>query len=218
MAFFRKKQNNQIIESRFFQLHQILKASFFNVKNDTANIFKWINYFHQKSLSQEDQINRLKNELSLVPKTKEQIKQIVDDIYSYDAILKRIEDVEKRLNSLYKDQIPISQSDDHRFLEIQNRLMKLEQKKSGLKEKLIKKITKSSKDYVKIMIVSYIKKYEKISALQLKEMIVDEQGLCSKSSFYRILEEIEEQDDIGIIKKGKEKEYISTITKKLTKK
>ncbi len=222
MALFGK---NKLVESKFSQLHHLLKSSFFNVKNDTNNIFKWLNYLYQKSLDQEHyiqeqsrNIKELKTELSLVPKTKEQFKQIVDELYSYDTITKRIENVEFRLNSFHKGQIPASQSDDYGLLQIQKRLENLEQKKAGLKEKLIKKITKKSKDYLKTVVLSYIKKYEKISALQLREMIIDEQGLCSKSSFYRILEEIEEQEEIGVIKKGKEKEYFAKISGKITKK
>lgn len=56
-----------------------------------------------------------------------------------------------------------------------------------------------------------IHKYEKISAHQLREMIVEEQGLCSKSSFYRILEEIEELSDISTVWQGKEKSYLTKI-------
>lgn len=222
MALFGK---NKLVESKFYQLHQLLKSSFFNVRNDTNNIFKWLNYLYQKSLDQEQHIREqsrniieLKTELSLVPKTKEQLKQIIDEFYSYEAMIKRIEDIESRFNSLSRAQIPAVRGDDYEFLEIQKRLEKLEQKKAGLKEKLIKKITKKSKDYLKTIVLSYIKKYERISALQLREMIIDEQGLCSKSSFYRILEEIEEQEEIGVIKKGKEKEYFAKISEKLTKK
>ena len=60
------------------------------------------------------------------------------------------------------------------------------------------------------MVLSYIKKYWEITALQLKEMVVEEQGLCSKSSFYRLLQEIEERGDIGVVKEGKEKHYMAT--------
>ena len=45
--------------------------------------------------------------------------------------------------------------------------------------------------------------------MPLKEIVVDEQNLCSKSSFYRLLEEIEQLDDVGVIKHGKEKHYVS---------
>ena len=91
MAFFRR---NEIIESKFSQLHHMLKASFWNVKQDTSNIFKWLNYLYQKSIQQEQQLNELKTELSLVPKTKQQLKQIIDEFYSYEAISKRIDDFE----------------------------------------------------------------------------------------------------------------------------
>ena len=94
------------------------------------------------------------------------------------------------------------------------RLDKLEAKKATIKEKIIKRITKNSKDYIKSIILSYIKKYGKITALQLKEMVVEEQGLCSKSSFYRLLEELEEEPEIGVLKKGKEKHYIAKVEKK----
>jgi len=92
---------------------------------------------------------------------------------------------------------------------IEKRIETLEQKKATIREKVIKRLTRNSKGYVKSVMLSYIRKYEKISALQLKEMIVDEQNLCSKSSFYRLLEELEQLEDIGVIKEGKEKSYLS---------
>lgn len=94
------------------------------------------------------------------------------------------------------------------------RLEKLESKKATIKEKIIRRITKNSKDYIRSIVLSYIKKYSRITALQLKEMVVEEQGLCSKSSFYRLLEELEEDPEIGVIKKGKEKHYIAKMAKK----
>ena len=47
-------------------------------------------------------------------------------------------------------------------------------------------------------------------------MVVDEQKICSKSSFYRILEEIESEfeHEISTIKKGKEKHYLGKISPK----
>ena len=63
------------------------------------------------------------------------------------------------------------------------------------------------------MILSYIKKYEKISAFQLREMVVEEQNLTSKSTFYRIMEEIESLGEISIIRQGKEKLYLVKLRK-----
>ncbi len=84
---------------------------------------------------------------------------------------------------------------------------------STFKERLVQKITKNSKAYVKSVVLSMIKKYGKIAALQLKEMIVDEQGLCSRSSFYRILSEVEKEPEIGVLQEGKEKTYVFRLAK-----
>jgi hypothetical protein len=82
------------------------------------------------------------------------------------------------------------------------------EKKEGIRERLVRKIAKNSKDYVKSVIYSLIKKYNQISAPQLKEIVVEEQGLCSKSSFYRLLGEMEEENEVESLQKGKEKIYL----------
>ncbi|MDP7323438.1 MAG: hypothetical protein QF632_01605, partial [Candidatus Woesearchaeota archaeon] len=112
------------------------------------------------------------------------------------------------------------QSEFFQILEhLRSRVTQLEAQKStsraSFKQRIIKKIQKSSKDYVKNLILNFIHKYEKISALKLREIVVEEQGLCSKSSFYRILEEIEEtQDDLSVLHQGKEKIFMSKLLRK----
>ena len=94
-------------------------------------------------------------------------------------------DKSQKIESLKKQGVFEAQKPPQEYEELKSRLEKLEQKKAIIKEKIIKRITKNSKEYVKSIIISYIKKYGKISALQLKEMVVEEQGLCSKSSLRR---------------------------------
>jgi hypothetical protein len=77
----------------------------------------------------------------------------------------------------------------------------------GMRERLLRKIAKSSKDHVKSLIKSLIIKYGTISALHLREIVVEEQGLSSKSSFYRILEELETDEDLTVMHDKKEKKY-----------
>ena len=255
MGLFAKKKNT---EKGLMQLHSLLTNSFKNVQKDTAHILNWLNYFYQKNLQQEQLINHLhnknlrheqalkdlKDQLNYMPKSREEIRKIVDEFYSYEAILSRIKELDSRIEDIRKSHLSLHKSHEdlhqkHHEMgskieelsvqrtplvtqkmpiaemdELHRRLEKLEQKKATIKEKIIKQITKNSKDYIKSIILSYIKKYDKITALQLKEMIVEEQGLCSKSSFYRLLEEIEEEPEIGVIKKGKEKHYIAKISKK----
>ena len=223
MFFPRKKQNTELQLAR---LNNMLAASFANVRRDTGMIFQWLNYLYKKSIEQENTIRQLRHHISRMPASKMQLKQLIDEIYSFEDISKRIDTLSIRLDTLSRREIvPVGTEtgtrteaeavDETRLENIQNRLEKLEEKKQTLKEKLMKKITKNSKEYVKTIILSYIKKYEKISALKLKEMLVDEQALCSKSSFYRLLEEIEELDEISVLKKGKEKHYLSKIAKKI---
>lgn len=213
-------------EQQIQQLHRLLAASFANVKRDTDLIFQWLNYMHARSIEQQQTISGLNNELSKIPKNKEDFKKIIDDIYSFEDISERIGSLTMRLDAISRrETVPAGTEAgtragtdpeaQKRLESIHQRLEKLEQKKQTLKEKLVKKITKNSKEYVKTIMLSYIKKYEKISALQLKEMVVDEQNLCSKSSFYRLLEEVEALDELSVIKKGKEKHYLSKIAKKI---
>ncbi len=218
-------------EKKISQLHNLLLNSFGNVRADTNTIFQWLNYLYkknidqekliiqlqksvqlsaQKSLDQEHLTKQLQLELSHIPQS-EDIKRIIEEYYPFHPIMKRIEELDAKIELLKSQKTLFSepQKEPYEVGEIKARLEKLEQKKTAIKEKIIKRITKNSKDYVKTIIFSYIKKYEKISALQLKEMVVEEQGLCSKSSFYRILDEIEGMDEIAAVRKGKEKHYMA---------
>jgi hypothetical protein len=241
MGLFRKKKN---VETGLVQLNNLLTSSFQNVQKDTAYIMQWLGHFYNKNLQQEQQIKQLQEQLNYIPKSKQEIRNIVDEFYSYEPLLNRIKELNQRVESLRESHNELHQKHHElspKFEEklqglktqietktvvtpeklsttevdhLSQRLEKLEAKKATIKEKIIKRITKNSKDYIKSIILSYIRKYGKITALQLKEMVVEEQGLCSKSSFYRLLDEIEEEPEIGVMKKGKEKHYIAKIQKK----
>lgn len=204
-------------------LHGLLQASFSNVKRDTNVIFQWVNYFdklnqNQQSTIQEQQrnisdlnhnINQLNTtirdlelQLKYMPRSPEELKKILEAYYSYEPILSRIKELNAKVEELKLSQQPIK----HKVDSLHSRIERIPSKLS-IKEKLIKRITKHSKDYIKNFLISLIRKYEKISALQLREIVVEEQGLCSKSSFYRILEEVEQEENIGVIHKKKEKLY-----------
>jgi len=219
MFFKRKKE----ISKGLTNLHGLLQASFNNVKKDTHQIFQWINYFqnlqkNQQSIiedqhriikdiqhqnkQQEEAIRSLELQLKYMPRSPEELKKILEAYYSYEPILNRIKELNAKVEELKLSQQPIKTKVEHLHSKIERIPSKL-----SLKEKLIKRITKHSKDYIKNFILSLITKYEKISALQLREIVVEEQGLCSKSSFYRILEEVESEESIGAIHKKKEKLY-----------
>jgi len=200
-------------EKQFEQINIMLAHSFAKVKDDTSKLFEWINYLHQQNQAQQKLILELQTELKMIPKTKEQIKMIIDHYYSFGTIFERINQLSERVNKLVAAQMPILNN----LEKVNYKVTELEKKpepKANLREKILKRITKNSKTYVKNLILSFIRKYEKISALQLREMIVEEQELCSKSSFYRILEEIEQEEDVSVISDGKQKQYMFKIMKR----
>lgn len=211
-------------EKKISQMNDLLKKSFENVKRDTTSIFQWMNYFYRRDIEQEQLIKRLQLELSYMPKTREDIRSIIDDYYSFKSIMAKISELNYKIDELARKHAaqaerniaqPVHREMHPDLSYIEKRLEMLEQKKMSIKEKIMRKLTRNSKEYVKSVIISYIRKYEKISALQLKEIVVDEQNFCSKSSFYRLLEEIEDLDEIGVIKQGKEKHYISKAVKRI---
>lgn len=222
--FWKKEKKEIESEKKLMVINELLKRSFGNVKRDTANIFQWLQYLYQKNLEQEQLIQRMQVEISYMPKTREEIRRIIDDYYSFENIMSKLRELNLRVEELSKarpgeQQIVVQkellQPVGSGLSVIERRLEKLEQKKASIREKIVKRITRNSKEYVKSVMLSYIKKYEKISAMQLKEMVVDEQNFCSKSSFYRLLEEIEHLEDIGVIKHGREKHYISKAMKRI---
>ena len=216
-------QKNNKTEKKIVQINEVIKRSFANVKKDTTNIFQWLNYFYKKSAEQEQMVKQLQIELSYAPKTREEIRRIIDDYYSFDSIVARIRELNVKVEELAS-----KQRDTHlpyatiaappiqtNISSIEKRLEQLEQKKLSIKEKIMKRLTRNSKEYIKSIIISYIRKYERISAPQLKEMIVDEQNICSKSSFYRLLDEIEQLEDVGVAKYGKKKHLFSKAVKRI---
>jgi len=203
-----------------------IRASFLNVKKDNQLIHKWIDYLYKRLIYQEQVIKSLNEELSLIPKRPEDIKKIIDHYYSYDELSNKISYLNYRIDKIAELQIqekqtPISSVknlplqetllEDAAIEHIAKRLKKLGQGKTSMREKIMKRLTKNSKDYLKGMLIGYIKKYGSITATQLKDMMVEEQGLCSKSSFYRMLEEVELEENIGVMRQGKEKHYLYKI-------
>lgn len=185
--FFRKKEDNR--------LKEVVKSSFLSVKRDVINVWSWVRHLNEKGNAHDLEITDLRQAI-----TQQKVDQgkIIDAYYGLHNNQKALVD---------------------KIRELDDKIALLEGRKEvgyrqSFKEKVIKNLTKKSKDYVKSVLISLIQKYEMASALQLREIVVDEQKLCSKSSFYRILEEVEKGKEIGFVKEGKEKSYISKISVK----
>jgi hypothetical protein len=205
------------------EMDKAVSQSFEKVKHDTDSLYQWISYLHQqnqqvteqnsvlKRLTEEQRfaLNELKVTVQHLPKTPHEIKQIVEQFYNFDPILQRIKHIEQKVELLEmrREKTPIAV----RPLEYQSPSESTEkQSSSALKEKLMRKLARNSKEYIKNLVLGLVHKYSKMGALQLREIVVEEQGLCSKSSFYRILEEMEKEQALHIVSDGKHTVYVAT--------
>jgi hypothetical protein len=220
-------------DEKVAQLDIALKESFARVRQDTGTIYQWLRYLqqmqaqqqqlieeqqhdlddyeqivgrHAQEISRQKQlIERLQAELRTVPKDSETIKRVIDAHYDFDAILGRIVELEAKIIRLEQTKhvsAPLLQQSRQ---EVALSPSPATPSRPALREKIVQRITRNSKEYLKSMILNLITKYGKISALQLREIVVEEQGLASKSSFYRFIEELEEEGAVSVVSTGKEK-------------
>ncbi len=214
------------VEEKVDRLDNALKESFAHVKQDTNALYQWVQFFQQQAARQQQVIEtqqhdlddyeqeilrhrqlieRLQAELKSVPKDPATIKRIIDSYYDFDAILERVRGIEDKLTRLEHLKAAPIQQIRQEVAALPHIAPPAPSRTQALRDKIVQRITRNSKEYLKGLIMSMITKYGKISALQLREMLVEEQGLASKSSFYRLLEELEGENAISVIHDGKEK-------------
>ncbi|MBI2564485.1 hypothetical protein HYV79_00655 [Candidatus Woesearchaeota archaeon] len=195
VLFFRRSRSFEKLK----QIELGMTSAFVKVREDMGVLYQWIEYLSAQNREFQQQIDKMQRELNLVPKSANEIRLLVDKYYSFDKFFQRLDSVEQRLN------------DNEQRLRTRENIVREEQPVSrrepqtALEQKVIRRLTHNSKEYIKNMLMSLISKYEKISALQLREIVVEEQGLCSKSSFYRLLDELESESTIQRVSEGKEK-------------
>jgi len=208
------------------EMDRSVSQSFAKVKQDTDALAQWVSYLYAQNqqlaeqnaalrrLTEEQKlaINELKVIVTHLPKTPAEIKQIIDAHYSFEPILSRIKHIEQKVELIEMrrervQSLPL----EHVRPSVQTDQVQVEkQASSALKEKLMRKLARNSKEYIKNLVLGLVHKYGKMGALQLREIVVEEQGLCSKSSFYRILEEMEKEHALQVISDGKHTIYVAT--------
>lgn len=200
--FLRKK------EAQAEQMQLAVRGSFDAVKRDTHALFQWVGFLYHKNQEQEHLIADLQAQVRYLPKTREELKQLIDMHYSIEPVLQKIEAMREKVHALEQSQHRLQQSVQAPVQQpIQRVYVAPEEKPKAARERLVQKLAKTSKEHVKSVIFNLIRKYGTVSALQLREIIVEEQGLASKSSFYRMLEELEQEGEVLVTRDKKEKKY-----------
>ena len=223
MGFFRKREPDH-------SPHHFLEK----IKEETSLLTQWLQYFYKKHDEHDIRIRLLEQhahrksedpKLGLLEKQYAQLlthftqlqKRVAIILEAQEPVLKKIEEVEQKLT--------LRGEDTEALRELHQKLSLLEgarmhdaQKAQTLpaqnaRLRLAQKIAKKSKEYIKHTLLSLIAKYGRISGLQLREIAVEEQNLCSKSTFYRLLAELEQEEELGSVREAKEKVYFSQLEK-----
>jgi hypothetical protein len=231
---FRKKGD---VETKIDKLDYAIENSFQRVRSDMDQVNQWISYLYAQDMERQRLIDIIHGQMqhlstvqvhppaahaaAAMPHIDGRMRHVEEKIDALSFSIKAIEpivDKVAKLNSQVKLVEENQNSVFERLKEFSSRIEKAEagraRTSSNLREKIVKKVARHSKEYIRNLILSTIGRYEQISALQLREMIVEEQGLCSKSTFYRILEEIEAERSVEMIARGKEKVYLPKALKK----
>jgi DNA repair exonuclease SbcCD ATPase subunit len=183
---------------------------FYEINNLKTNIEK----ITLKLETIEDSNKALSSLAYKVEQLKENMQNIDSNMLSTENIIPRIKKIVTQIEELDNAYRPLKNELEDQKIRL-DRYEKIKEdtpvQKINLREKLLRKMAKTSKDHVKNLINSIIMKYGQVSAMQIREIIVEEQGLVSKSSFYRILEEVEKDSNITVIHDKKEKKFIYNV-------
>lgn len=211
MGLFSKKR--EVINPHPAVHQHLVAVSFSHVRKDVQNLYEWIHYLHAQSKVQQELIGHMSRQLQghalrgsvMDEKSQAHIQELKAHLAEID---RRVSSLAARPTEPKSEVMPEVLSRMSQIVE------RLEQKarpqpalSSSLQEKVAKKVQQKSKEYIGNVIRNLIQKYSKMSGLQLREIVVDEQALCSRSSFYRILSEIEEEGLVNVDSNGKEKIY-----------
>ncbi len=203
LSFFKKRSKVNKVDL----LKKNVANAFSKVKEDTSILYQWIEYLSSQNQQLQLLIEQLKREVKILPKTDQEIKFIVDKYYSFNHLFSKLEELENRLGS-------VERGVSRRISVEESSPVKIKEPRQILQETIAKRISKNSKEYIKNILNSLITKYNNISGSQLKEMVVEEQKLCSKSSFYRLLEELEKEESITVFSSGKSKFFAVNLSSK----
>ncbi len=222
------------VDEKIERVEENARTSFGLVRRDTQTLFQWVQYLNEQlerqmweNRSLRQKMSALEHQFKAIPNSKEEIRRLIDAHYSVEPLMQRVRTAEERIRSLEDQRIKMLEhmsslperilskvshavpSPQHAAREPQKASAPAKPEMNVIQEQVMRRIAKNSKEYVKTMIRRLIHQYERISALQLREIVVEQQSMCSKSSFYRMLEEIEQGEDVAVVSQGKEKVYLS---------
>jgi uncharacterized coiled-coil DUF342 family protein len=126
--------------------------------------------------------------ISLIKKSFDKVKKDLDE---YSARILKLESSNRTLNEK-NDKL------EKEILVLDNKLMDIKTPKNELHKEFIKKVNRHSRAIIKQKIID-IAATRKLTTPEIKEIIVDQSGYCSKASFYRYLDELKQRNQLNEI-------------------
>ncbi|MBD3318781.1 hypothetical protein GF342_02640 [Candidatus Woesearchaeota archaeon] len=200
-------------------LHAQVKSSFAKVrtdmdgvqkelaqaKKDNQNLFRWVQYLREQNNAHRSTINRVvKAQRDSLGRA--EVIHILRSEYPVDRQLERIEAFERRMARM---ETLLEEARRPKIVPVEVPKVSERPRTSNLQQKIVQNVSRKSKEYIKKTLLSLLAKYERISGTSLREIVVDEQKLCSRSSFYRLLEELVKEGLIDVVSSGRERVFSS---------
>ncbi len=159
-----------VVDSELEVLKGLLKKTFSNIKTDISVNSKEIERLHSYNRKLEMQLMQLTNEI------KDLKREITNKI------------------SVEKSSLEVAQ----KLADIEKKLDQAKAPEKGLTAQIMRRVSRNKKRIVKKKIVD-IATTQELALAELKEIVVDEQALCSKATFYRYFEDLKKKGVLSTI-------------------
>ena len=190
-------------------LKSLLKKTFGNIKTDISINTKDLERLHDYNRRLEMQVMQLTSEIAIL---RSQLKPVFDsqnlsNIQSnplnqdFVKLEQKLADIEKKLDTQVFKALLEAQNISQN--QIQNQVQQLVQNvprmaNKGLAAQIMRKVGRNKKSLIKKRIVEIASK-EQLSLSELKEIVVDEQNLCSKATFYRYFDALKQKNVLSVV-------------------
>jgi len=174
-------------------LKESLRESFSKIKSDMDSI-------NEEVKDKDKKFDLIKKELKEI---KEMNNKLIDE---NNNLNKKILSLAKNSSKPEIDQEEIVNK------VVETALQKINGKTSKLKEEFVKKFERKRKDLIKQKIME-LANDQQLSIAEIKDMIVDKECYCSKATFYRYIERLQNTKEIDFVELNERKVVVNKNNK-----
>jgi len=222
----------RVIGNALAELDRKIALSFSNVDRDIRNLQQWIIHLNNRS----ELLHKSHNEhVALTRKDVQNINQWLSYLYKHNNELHKylrelVENVMKlkdgyeKINTKIGEILEKSEKIGSSTYQVRTRYEPKyepksepepgeseQKKKSGFEQKILNQIKPIRKDYIIQQIMGLVSK-GKYTTKEIERIIVDEKGLCGRTTFYSYIKELKLKKEIEYQEKGQKKVLTTSIS------